>query len=634
MEFASKSEVHAPRANTDADILSELEQIVGHQFEDKNLVFKALTHRSTHQGNKSYERLEFLGDRVLALVLSEALFLKFPDADPGELTKRFIPLAKESALAQIARTIGLQSFILAASSIACRPSIQSDVLESLIAVLYLDGGIKTAQKFIHRYWNFAEATPDDRLDNPKAALQEWAQARYLGLPAYEVLERRGPDHAPHFVITAILGGSHKAQGSGSSRRAAEQDAARRLLSVLTDEGSDEVESFPEAGVGGVDLRVTSGRPTVLGIGTVGLDFIAFVDQYPSPDMKVRSDSSPAIGGGGNVGNTLTAISRLGLCGASLVAQVGLDGNGRQVLNELESDEVDVTGVLRCPDISTPFTYILVDKSQDTRTCIHTPMAQELSVGAMEASLRKLDFVPSCLHLDSRQTEAALHAVKHFRAMETNIPLVSIDCEKDRPPHMQDLVNLCDIAFTNENYPLALPFYDHEVEPGIVIGLESAPYRPENIEKVRKILSGMAAMIKYYAHINMVVTSLGANGSILLLKDPILETPVHPVTRFAFKASAGEPPLNGQYCPACPLGETGFDKVVDTTGAGDAFIGGFLSQYLHNNKRSLSDALTAGTLTAAAKILTPGARAGLPRDAQGLAMAKWRKRFCDYFQTET
>ena len=113
-------------------------------------------------------------------------------------------------------------------------------------------------------------------------------------------------------------------------------------------------------------KVAQERPTVVGIGTLCLDFIAFVDEYPAPDTKIRSDCGPAVGGGGNVGNTLTAISRLGLCCASLITQVGTDGNGNQVLNELESDEVDITGVLRNPSISTPFTYIIVDKRKHTK----------------------------------------------------------------------------------------------------------------------------------------------------------------------------------------------------------------------------------------------------------------------------
>ncbi len=220
-----------------ANALVQLEQALGYEFTDKSLAVKALTHRSLHQGNVSYERLEFLGDRVLALILSEILYHKFPDADQGELTKRYHPLAKESALAYIAKKGGLQSFILAdnTSDISARPSVQSDIVESLIAALYLDGGIETARKFINDYWVFDEATPNDWSDNPKSALQEWAAARQLGFPDYKVVEKQGPEHAPHFIVTVMLGDRYEAEGAGSSRKAGEQDAARRLLSRLADE---------------------------------------------------------------------------------------------------------------------------------------------------------------------------------------------------------------------------------------------------------------------------------------------------------------------------------------------------------------------------------------------------------------
>ena len=220
-----------------ADALVRLEQALGYEFTDKELAVRALTHRSLCQVNLSYERLEFLGDRVLALILSETLYHKFPNADQGELTKRYHPLAKESALAHIAQKGGLQSFILAddPSDISARPSVQSDIVESLIAALYLDGGMEIARKFINDFWVFDEATPDDRSDNPKSALQEWAAARQLGFPDYKVAEKQGPEHAPHFIVTVMLGDTHKAQGEGSSRKAGEQDAARRLLSRLANE---------------------------------------------------------------------------------------------------------------------------------------------------------------------------------------------------------------------------------------------------------------------------------------------------------------------------------------------------------------------------------------------------------------
>ena len=214
--------------------LALLEEALDYQFADKRLAVMALTHRSLRVDKYSYERLEFLGDKVLALILSEKLYHKFADADQGELTKRYHPLAKESALATIAVAVGLPSFILSdgISDVHERASVQSDVTEAIIAALYLDGGMEEARKFVLAHWVFDDAIPDDRHENPKSALQEWAAARQLGLPAYSVLDKQGPDHALYFSVEVVLNGVHKAQGEGLSRKIAEQDAARNLLSTL------------------------------------------------------------------------------------------------------------------------------------------------------------------------------------------------------------------------------------------------------------------------------------------------------------------------------------------------------------------------------------------------------------------
>jgi ribonuclease-3 len=214
--------------------LALLEEALDYQFADKRLAVMALTHRSLRANKYSYERLEFLGDKVLALILSEILYHKFADADQGELTKRYHPLAKESALATIAVSVGLPSFILSdgISDVHERASVQSDVTEAIIAALYLDGGMEEARKFVLAHWVFDDSIPDDRNENPKSALQEWAAPRQLGLPAYSVLDKQGPDHALYFSVEVVLNGVHKAQGEGLSRKIAEQDAARNLLSTL------------------------------------------------------------------------------------------------------------------------------------------------------------------------------------------------------------------------------------------------------------------------------------------------------------------------------------------------------------------------------------------------------------------
>ena len=217
--------------------LALLQEALDYQFADKQLAVMALTHRSLRADKYSYERLEFLGDKVLALILSEILYHKFADADQGELTKRYHPLAKESALAKIAVAVGLPSFILSdgISDVHELASVQSDVTEAIIAALYLDGGMEEARKFVLAHCVFEDAIPDDRHENPKSALQEWAAARQLGLPAYSVLDKQGPDHALYFSVEVVLNGVLKAQGEGLSRKIAEQDAARNLLSTLIKE---------------------------------------------------------------------------------------------------------------------------------------------------------------------------------------------------------------------------------------------------------------------------------------------------------------------------------------------------------------------------------------------------------------
>ena len=215
--------------------LEELKKLLGYKFKDNSLLLQALTHRSFSSANLSYERLEFLGDRVLGLILSKHLFLEFENEDQGKLTKRFHAQAKQSNLYHIALKIGLHKFIVAekGTDLATNPSILADTIESIIAALYLDGGLTTAEHFILTHWDWHGNVPDDRQHNPKSALQEWSEAKGLGLPVYELLKKTGPDHLANFTTRVIIEGFSPSIGTGPSKKISEQNAAKQLMVILS-----------------------------------------------------------------------------------------------------------------------------------------------------------------------------------------------------------------------------------------------------------------------------------------------------------------------------------------------------------------------------------------------------------------
>ena len=214
---------------------AHLQDQMGYRFADESLLQAALTHKSaTTAPHGHYERLEFLGDRVLGLEISHALYHHFKDDDQGYLTKRFHALVQQSALAEIAHKLDLQDIIItdATGQAAQQASVLSDVVEALIAAIYLDGGRQAASEFIFRFLDITSTTSNDSELNPKSALQEWAMARKLPLPAYELLEVSGPDHAPVFSIEVVLSESYKTRAKGSSKKEAERLAARALLQMV------------------------------------------------------------------------------------------------------------------------------------------------------------------------------------------------------------------------------------------------------------------------------------------------------------------------------------------------------------------------------------------------------------------
>ena len=215
--------------------LSELQKLLGYQFKNKSLLRKALSHRSILSAYLSYERLEFLGDRVLGLILAKHLFLDFMDEDQGKLSKRFHAQAKQSNLYDISLKIGLQNFIVAEKGIdlIAQPSILADVVESIIAALYLDGGLKTAEDFVLNHWDWKGNVPEDIVHNPKSALQEWSESKGLGLPVYELIKKTGPDHMASFTSSVIVEGFDPSIGTGPSKKISEQNAAKLLMAVLS-----------------------------------------------------------------------------------------------------------------------------------------------------------------------------------------------------------------------------------------------------------------------------------------------------------------------------------------------------------------------------------------------------------------
>ena len=217
--------------------LSSLEEKLGHRFSDRALLERALTHASATP-TLSNERLEFLGDRVLGLVVAETLHARHLDESEGMLTVRFHALVRAEACARVAERLGLPDHIKLAGSgfdsARARAAILSDVCEAVIAALYLDGGMAAARPFLENYWAemFEDAGRSTEIRDAKTRLQEWAQGRGLAAPAYREIARSGPAHAPRFTIEASVDGEQPQTGEGGSKREAEQEAAAKLLAQV------------------------------------------------------------------------------------------------------------------------------------------------------------------------------------------------------------------------------------------------------------------------------------------------------------------------------------------------------------------------------------------------------------------
>jgi ribonuclease-3 len=215
-----------------------LEDRIGYRFTDAEMLESALTHISALKGGRnrasSYQRLEFLGDHVLGLVISDMLYRAFPKADEGELSRRLADLVRKETCAEIARAIDLGAAIRVGSSEAnagarSRLAILADVCEAVIGAVYLDGGYKAAEGLVERLWEVRLRTTAQPLRDPKTVLQEWAQARGLATPTYREVARSGPDHNPEFRVAVQLPPFAPTEGIARSKRAAEQAAAAAML---------------------------------------------------------------------------------------------------------------------------------------------------------------------------------------------------------------------------------------------------------------------------------------------------------------------------------------------------------------------------------------------------------------------
>lgn len=222
---------------------------VGYRFRKSARLAGALTHPSAPGASAAakdglgYERLEFLGDRVLGLVVAEMLLERFPRENEGALSKRLVALVRKEALVEVADAIDLADALALADGSGRaharhRETAKADGVEALLGAIFLDGGFQAAQTFVQRWWrpllDKYSAPPKD----PKTTLQEWAQGRSLPLPVYRVLASEGPDHQPTFDVAVDVESLPSQQARGRSKRAAEQAAATLMLEAITAAGGE------------------------------------------------------------------------------------------------------------------------------------------------------------------------------------------------------------------------------------------------------------------------------------------------------------------------------------------------------------------------------------------------------------
>lgn len=223
---------------TDGPDMKALANIIGHEPRDPALFIEALTHGSHGQkGSKDYQRLEFLGDRVLGLVIATELYRRFPKESEGQLAARLNGLVTRDVCAEVARELALPPLVRLgkqARDDGGRDSanILGDIVESLIGALYLDGDMAAASDFVIANWGTRIGAVRDAPKHPKSALMEWAAANRRRPPEYRVVSRDGPDHAPRFTVAVAIHAVGEASASGTNKQEAEKAAALALLAQL------------------------------------------------------------------------------------------------------------------------------------------------------------------------------------------------------------------------------------------------------------------------------------------------------------------------------------------------------------------------------------------------------------------
>lgn len=222
----------------DQALIQKVQEITRHTFKETALVEQALTHPSI-EGHPNYQRLEFLGDRVVGLAIAEMLYSHYPSDKEGSLSRKLTTLVRREGLAKVCVEIGLSEIIqMDASALSNggreNPAIQCDIMESIVGALYIDGGYDVAYAFINSHWE-ERLTEEGAIKDPKTSLQEFVQSKGFVPPTYTTIEQTGPDHAPEFNIEVKIDGLGTANAKGRSKKQGEIEAAQKLLNQLKQE---------------------------------------------------------------------------------------------------------------------------------------------------------------------------------------------------------------------------------------------------------------------------------------------------------------------------------------------------------------------------------------------------------------
>ena len=216
-------------------LIKSLEETIKYNFKNTSLIHRSLTHKSFNN-NDNNEKLEFLGDRVLGLIISKTLLEKYPKEKEGIIDKKFANLVNKKTCSAIAKKLDLKKFVYLGSShknlLRSEEKIISDTLEAIIGAIFLDGGIKSAEKFILTFWKNYLAKSIITLVDSKTKLQEYSLKNFKVLPKYTFYKATGPQHNPSFKTEVTIPNSKKTLGTGSSKKNAQQNAANKLIKLL------------------------------------------------------------------------------------------------------------------------------------------------------------------------------------------------------------------------------------------------------------------------------------------------------------------------------------------------------------------------------------------------------------------